>query len=72
VRVGDKYVVEMETFKNPVTNEPHEVHTVMPNGFIFKDGLVCNSKTNHVSVDGIQYDYSGTNAYYARVDWSNA
>jgi hypothetical protein len=72
VRVGDKYVVEMETFKNPVTNEPHEVHTVMPTGFIFKDGLVCNSKTNHVDVESVQFDYSGTNAYYAHVDWSNA
>ncbi len=44
----------------------------MPTGVIFKGGLVCNSKTNHVSADGTQYDYSGTNAYYARVDWSNA
>jgi hypothetical protein len=35
VRVGDKIVVEMETFKNPVTGDPHEVHTVMPNGFLF-------------------------------------
>jgi hypothetical protein len=72
VRVGDKYVIEMETFKNPVTGDPHEVHTVMPTGFIFKDGLVCNTKTNHVDADGVTYDYTGTNAYYAEVDWSNA
>lgn len=72
VRVGDKFLVEMETFRNPVTNDPHEVHTVMPRGFIFTDGLVCNTKTLKVSADGVELDYSGTNAYYSHVEWSNA
>jgi len=49
VRVSDKVQIQMETFKNPVTGDPHEVHTVMPTGFIFRDGLVCNSAVNRVN-----------------------
>ena len=71
LRVGDKYVVEMETFTNPVTGERHEVHTVMPDGFIFSDGLVAGSKTARVDADGVSFDCSGNNAYYANVEWSN-
>lgn len=72
LRVGDKLVVEMQTFTNPVSGEPHEVHTVMPDGFIFTDGLVGGTKTARVDADGVSFDCSGNNAYYAHVEWSNA
>lgn len=72
LRVGDKLVVEMETFTNPVSGERHEVHTVMPNGFIFTDGLVGGTKTARVDADGVSFDCSGNNAYYSQVEWSNA
>ena len=72
LRVGDKLVVEMETFTNPVSGERHEVHTVMPNGFIFTDALVAGTKTARVDADGVSFDCSGNNAYYSRVEWSNA
>lgn len=72
LRVGDKLVVEMETFTNPVSGERHEVHTVMPNGFIFTDALVGGTKTARVDADGVSFDCSGNNAYYSRVEWSNA
>jgi hypothetical protein len=71
-RVGDKVAVEMETHKNPVTGEPNEVHTVIPNGFLFRDGLACNTKANRASVEDISFDHSGNNAYYSHVEWSNA
>lgn len=71
VRVGDKIVVEMETFKNPVTGEPNEVHTVIPDGFLFTDGLVCNTKANRANVEDVSFDHAGNNAYYSHVEWSN-
>jgi hypothetical protein len=70
--VGDRLAIEMETFKNPVTGEPHEVHTVLPTGFIFKDGLVCTTTVARVDADGVSFDHSGNNAYWSEVDWSNA
>jgi len=72
VRVGDKVHVQMETFTNPVTGEPHEVHTVLPTGFIFTDGHVCTTSVNRVDADGIGFDHAGNNAYYAHVEWSSA
>jgi hypothetical protein len=72
LRVGEKLVVEMETFKDPVTGDPHEVHTVMPNGFIFTDGLVAGTTTARIDAEGVSFDCSGNNAYYAQVEWSNA
>ena len=71
VKVGDKVQVQMQTFKNPVTGEPHEAHMVLPGGFIFKDGKICTTATNKVDVDGWGFDHSGNNAYYAEVEWSN-
>ena len=71
VQVGDKVHIQMETFKNPVTGEPHEVHTVMPTGFIFTDGLVCSSAVNRADADGVSFDHSGNNCYYAHITWSS-
>jgi hypothetical protein len=70
--VGDQLEVQMETFKNPVTGEPHEVHTVMPDGFIFTDGRVCTTTAARVDAGGVTFDHTGNNAYYAEVKWSNA
>jgi len=66
----DGLEVQLEPFKNPVTGEVAEPHTVLPQGFIWRDGHVCRSSKN-VAAGGVQYDWTGKNAYYARVEWSN-
>ena len=71
VRVGDKFHVQMQTFKDPISGEPHEVHMVLPSGFIFKDGYICTTATNKVDADGVRYDHAGKNAYYSEVEWSS-
>lgn len=71
VRVGDKYDVRLQTFTDPVSGEPHEVHMVLPHGFIFTDGFICTSSTNTVNADGVTYDHAGKNAYYSEVEWSS-
>lgn len=68
VVVGDRLEVAMETFKNPVTGEPHEVHTVLPDGFIFTDGSIATTTANRVDADGVSFDHAGNNAY---VEWSS-
>lgn len=70
VRVADKFDVKMETFKNPVTGAPHEVHTFLPDGFIWKDGRICTTSINKLNADGLSFDHAGKNAYYSEVDWS--
>lgn len=71
VRIGDKFDVHMESFKDPVTGEPHEAHMVLPSGFIFTDGLIGTTSINHVDADGVSYDHPGKNAYYSEVMWSS-
>jgi hypothetical protein len=44
----------------------------MPTGFIFTDGLVCASTVNRADADGVSFDHSGKNCYYANIDWSSA
>ena len=71
VSVSDKLEIQMESFTNPVSGDKHEVHMVMPDGFIFQDGKICTTSVNMVDADGVTYDHKGNNAYYADVEWSS-
>ena len=71
VRVPDKFEVKMESFKNPVTGEKHEVHMLLPDGFIFQDGRIATTSVNMVDADGVTFDHAGNNAYYSEVEWSS-
>lgn len=71
VRVGDKFHVQMETFTNPVSHEKHEVHMVLPGGFIFQDGQIATTSVNRLDADGVRYDHAGNNAYYSEIEWSS-
>jgi hypothetical protein len=71
VRVGNKLEIQMESFKNPVTSAKHEVHMVLPDGFIFQDGRIATTSVNMVDADGVTFDHAGNNAYYAEIEWSS-
>jgi hypothetical protein len=71
VKVGDKLVVQFESFKDPVSGEKHEAHMVLPTGFIFRDGLIGTTSVNHLNADGVTFDHAGKNAYYSEVEWSS-
>lgn len=71
VRVGDVFDLQLQTFMDPVSGEPHEAHMVLPTGFIFTDAKICTTSTNKVSVDGFGFDHAGKNGYYSEVEWSS-
>lgn len=71
VRVGNKFEIQMATFTNPVTGAPHEVHMVLPDGFLFQDGRIATTTVNMLDAGGLTYDHAGNNAYYAEVEWSS-
>jgi len=71
IKVGDKFEVKMESFKNPVSGQKHEAHMVLPDGFIFQDGRIGTTSINKLNADGITFDHAGNNAYYADVEWSS-
>lgn len=71
VRVGAKFDVQMASFKDPVSGEPHEAHLVLPTGFIFTDGLIGTTSVNRIDADGVSYNHPGKNAFYSEVVWSS-
>lgn len=71
VKVGKKFEIQMESFKNPVSGDKHEAHMVLPTGFIFQDGKLATTSVNKVDADGVTFDHKGNNAYYSAVEWSS-
>jgi hypothetical protein len=71
VKVGDKLEVRFVSFKDPVSGEKHEAHMVLPNGFIFQDGLIGTTSVNRLDADGVTFDHPGKNAYTSEVEWSS-
>lgn len=67
----DGSAVELTPHTNPVTGEEHEVHTVLPGGFLWTDGLAAVSKKNVSTVEGVEFDWTGQNSYFAKFEWSN-
>jgi hypothetical protein len=60
-----------DTFKNPVTGEPHTAHIVLPDGFIWKKGE-CGVGTFQVEAEGVHLDFTDTNWIFYEFDWSNS
>jgi hypothetical protein len=71
VHVGGKLDLSMVSFTNPVSGAKHEVHMVLPDGFIFQDGKIATTSANMVDADGVSFDHAGKNAYYSEVVWSS-
>lgn len=71
VKVGDKFELNMESFTSPVTGAKHEVHMVLPDGFIFQDGHIGTTSTHRINADGVTFDHPGKNAYYSQIEWSS-
>lgn len=58
------------SLRNPVTDEPHEAHIVMPEGFIWNDGL-CGVGSFEVAAEGLQLEFTDTNWIRYDFDWHN-
>jgi hypothetical protein len=59
-----------DTFKNPVTGEPHQAQIVLPEGFIWKKGE-CGIGSFQVEAEGMRLDFTDTNWIFYEFDWSN-
>jgi hypothetical protein len=60
-----------DTFKNPVTGEPHFANVVLPEGFIWSTGE-CGQGSFRASAAGISIAFDRSNWIYYNFDWSNA
>lgn len=56
--------------RNPVTDEPHEAHITLPDGFIWSDGN-CGVGSFNASAEGVSLDFSDTNWIHYEFHWTN-
>lgn len=62
--------VEVESFTNPVTGEEQDTKLQLSKGFIFQLADACKSKLMKISTPSLNFDDSGKNAFYAKVEFS--
>ncbi len=58
------------SLRNPVTDEPHEAHITLPEGFIWTDGS-CGVGSFSVAAEGLAMDFTDTNWIRYTYDWGN-
>jgi hypothetical protein len=63
--------VDLTPLKNPVTGEEHEIHMVIPRGFIWKDGDAATTSTMRASYGDIRMEHPGKHGVYAIAEWTN-
>ena len=68
VRAGDVLLVEMEPVRNPVTQAEAHPRILLPQGFIYKDGMAGRTETFWVK-DGVRMDHSGQYAAFAAIEY---
>ena len=59
-----------DTFKNPVTGEPHAAEIVLPEGFIWKKGE-CGVGSFSVKAEGLELSFTDTNWIFYEFDWAD-
>jgi len=57
-------------FANPVTNERHEAHIVLPDGFIWTKGE-CGVGSYSMQAEGLSLSFEDSNWIRYEFDWSN-
>ena len=68
VRAGDRVTLEMEPVRNPVTKAEVHPKAILPEGFVFKEGLLGASKT-FATKGAVRYDHSGKYAACAPFEY---
>jgi hypothetical protein len=59
-----------DTFKNPVSGEPHEAQIVLPDGFIWTKGD-CGVGSFSAKAEGLDLSFKDSNWIYYEFDWAD-
>jgi len=68
VRIGAAVQLELESIRNPVTGVELSPMVMLPQGMLYNESVRYSSKVFRVS-DGLSYEYSGTDAAVAPINW---
>lgn len=58
------------SLRNPVTDEPHEAHITLPDGFIWTDGN-CGVGSFDVAAEGVVLEFADTSWIHYEFSWAN-
>lgn len=61
---------EGRSLRNPVTDELHEAHISLPDGFIWTDGN-CGVGSFNASAEGLTLEFTDSNWIHYEFNWSN-
>ena len=67
--VSDIMDVQVESFINPVTGEEQDTKIQLPKGFIWKLAEAAKTKIMRITTPSLNFDHSGTNAFYSVVEY---
>jgi hypothetical protein len=70
VRLGDLGSVKVGPVFSDMDGSECNARLVLPDGFIFKDGVIANVDDGHVHGAGLDYDYAGSSAFVAEVTYN--
>jgi hypothetical protein len=70
LRVGKVGEVKVGPIISDMDGSEANVRLVMPDGFIFRDGIIVNVDEGHVHGGGLQFDYSGSSAFICDVAYN--
>lgn len=70
LRLGKVGEVKVGPIISDMDGSEANLRLVMPDGFIFKDGVVVNVDDGHVHAPGMRFDYSGSSAFIADVAYN--
>jgi hypothetical protein len=70
LRLGNVASADFEPIISDMDKSEANVHMVLPNGFIWKDGEIVNTKVCEVNVEGLSFRHENSSAFLSEVEYN--
>ncbi len=70
LRFGDIARADFEPIRSDMNNSISDAHMILPNGFIWKDGEIVNTKVCEVKVGGLNFRHKNSSAFLSKVEYN--
>lgn len=70
LRLGDIASADIEPIISDMDNTEANARMVLPDGFIWKDSEIVNTKVCDVNIDGLSFQHENSNAFLSEVEYN--
>lgn len=70
LRLGNVARAEIEPIRSDMDNSVADAHLVLPNGFIWKDGEIVNTKMCDVNIGDLSFRHQNSSAFLSEVEYN--